>query len=49
MANVNNTTEISHMIDLVRLLLEQNRLREQQMEMIITRLTDNHKPELQRR
>lgn len=32
------------MTDLVRLLLEQNRLREQQMELIITRLTDNHKP-----
>lgn len=43
MADDNKATENSQMTDLVRLLLEQNRLCEQQMEMIITRLTDSHK------
>lgn len=39
----NNTTEMSNMTDLVRVLLKQNRLREQQMEIIVTRLMDSHK------
>lgn len=41
MANDDNASEMSDMTELMCVLLEQNRLHEQQMELIITRLTNN--------
>lgn len=44
MGDNDNIPKTGDMTELVRALLEQNRLREQQMESIITRLMENHKP-----